>query len=185
MGAKIGVYYRFNCMDGTFMVWVTSKAFRSDMADNDVIGQYSGNACIHLPISSQSYSQIINGLITTGASVVGAVAGGAAGGKIAGDIASGAAAAIASRPTLNKSNSYSGSSSLMSKRTPYLLVEFNEAQFSEKYVDERGLPAVVTRTIGQCSGFTQATNPILDGIPCTADEKERIRNYLRNGVVIK
>lgn len=61
MGAKIGVYYRFNCMDGSFMCWVTSKAFRSDMDANDVIGQYSGNACIHIPISSQSYSQIVNG----------------------------------------------------------------------------------------------------------------------------
>ena len=75
MGAKIGVYYRFNCMDGSFMCWVTSKAFRSGMDADDVIGQYAGNACIHLPISSQSYAQIVNGLITTGASVVGVAAG--------------------------------------------------------------------------------------------------------------
>lgn len=185
MGAKIGVYYRFNCMDGSFMCWVTSKAFRSDMDSDDVIGQYSGNACIHLPISSQSYSQIVNGLITTGASVVGAVAGGAAGGKIAGTIASGAAAAITSRPTLNKSNSYSGSSALMSKRTPYLLIEFNEAQFSTKYVEEQGLPAVVKRTLSECEGFTQASNPILDGIPCTEAEKERIRTALASGLIFK
>lgn len=185
MGAKLGVYYRFNCMDGSFMCWVTSKAFRSDMDADDVIGQYSGNACIHLPISSQSYSQIVNGLITTGASVVGAVAGGAAGGKIAGTIASGAAAAITSRPTLNKSNSYSGSSALMSKRTPYLLIEFNEAQFSTKYVEEQGLPAVVKRTLSECEGFTQASNPILDGIPCTESEKERIRSALAAGLIFK
>lgn len=185
MGAKIGVYYRFNCMDGSFMCWVTSKAFRSDMDADDVIGQYSGNACIHLPISSQSYSQIVNGLITTGASVVGAVAGGAAGGKIAGTIASGAAAAITSRPTLNKSNSYSGSSALMSKRTPYLLIEFNEAQFSTKYVEEQGLPAVVKRKLSECEGFTQASNPILDGIPCTEAEKGRIRSALAAGLIFK
>lgn len=185
MGAKIGVYYRFNCMDGSFMCWVTSKAFRSGMNAGDVIGQYSGNACIHIPISSQSYSQIVNGLITTGASVVGAVAGGAAGGKIAGTIASGAATAITSRPTLNKSNSYSGSSALMSKRTPYLLIEFNEAQFSRRYVDEQGLPAVVTKTLASCKGFTQASNPILDGIPCTETEKERIRAALASGLIFK
>lgn len=185
MGAKLGVYYRFNCMDGSFMCWVTSKAFRSGMNADDVIGQYSGNACIHIPISSQSYSQIVNGLITTGASVVGAVAGGAAGGKIAGTIASGAATAITSRPTLNKSNSYSGSSALMSKRTPYLLIEFNEAQFSRRYVDEQGLPAVVTKTLGECQGFTQASNPILDGIPCTENEKERIRAALASGLIFK
>ena len=138
MGATIGVYYRFNCMDGSFMCWVTSKAFRSGMIETDVIGQYAGNACIHLPINSQSYAQIVNGLITTGASVVGVAAGGNMAGAAVSAI-SGAAQILNSRPTLNKSNSYSGSSALMSKRTPYLLIEFNEAQFSTKYVEEQGL----------------------------------------------
>lgn len=184
MGAKIGVYYRFNCMDGSFMVWVTSKAFRSGMIETDVIGQYSGNACIHLPINSQSYAQIVNGLITTGASVVGVAAGGNMAGAALSAI-SGAAQILNSRPTLNKSNSYSGSSALMSKRTPYLLIEFNEAQFSQRYVDEQGLPAVVTKRLGLCKGFTQAKNPILDGIPCTEAEKERIRAALASGLIFK
>lgn len=184
MGATIGVYYRFNCMDGSFMCWVTSKAFRSDMDVDDVIGQYSGNACIHLPISSQNYAQVVNGLITTGASIVGVAATGDVLGTAI-SAASGAEKVANSRPTLNKSNSYSGSSAMMSKRTPYLLIEFNEAQFSTKYVDEQGLPAVVTKTLGECEGFTQASNPILDGIPCTEAEKERIRSALAAGLIFK
>ena len=184
MGATIGVYYRFNCMDGSFMCWVTSKAFRSDMDVDDVIGQYSGNACIHLPISSQNYAQVVNGLITTGASIVGVAATGDVLGTAI-SAASGAEKVANSRPTLNKSNSYSGSSAMMSKRTPYLLIEFNEAQFSTKYVDEQGLPAVVTKTLGECEGFTIATNPILDGIPCTEAEKERIRSALASGLIFK
>ena len=184
MGATIGVYYRFNCMDGSFMCWVTSKAFRSDMDVDDVIGQYSGNACIHLPISSQNYAQVVNGLITTGASIVGVAATGDVLGTAI-SAASGAEKVANSRPTLNKSNSYSGSSAMMSKRTPYLLIEFNEAQFSTKYVDEQGLPAVVTKTLGECEGFTIATHPILDGIPCTEAEKERIRTALASGLIFK
>lgn len=184
MGATIGVYYRFNCMDGSFMCWVTSKAFRSGMASDDVIGQYAGNACIHLPINSQSYAQIVNGLITTGASVVGVAAGGNMAGAAVSAI-SGAAQLLNSRPTLNKSNSYSGSSALMSKRTPYLLIEFNEAQFSTKYVEEQGLPAVVKKKLSECEGFTMASNPILDGIPCTEAEKERIRSALAAGLIFK
>lgn len=180
-GATIGVYYRFNCMDGSFMVWVTSKAFNSGMDPDDVIGQYSGNACIHLPISSQSYSQIVNGLITTGASIVGVAASGDVIGTAI-SAASGAEKVANARPTLNKSNSYSGSSSMMSKRTPYLLIEFNEAQFSSRYVTEQGLPAVVPKKIGQCHGFTQALNPILDGIPCTDDERQRIKTLLASGI---
>ena len=67
----------------------------------------------------------------------------------------------------------------------YLLIEFNEAQFSTKYVEEQGLPAVVKKTLGECEGFTQASNPILDGIPCTEAEKERIRTALASGLIFK
>ena len=92
-GAKIGLYYRFNLMDGSFMVWLTSAPFRSELesaGDMEIIGQYAGNACIHLPINSQSYSQIIGGMITTGAAGVGAAAAGAIGGAAAKTIAAGA-----------------------------------------------------------------------------------------------
>lgn len=193
-GAKIGLYYRFNLMDGSFMVWLTSAPFRSELesaGNMEIIGQYAGNACIHLPINSQSYSQIIGGMITTGAAVVGAAAAGAIGGAAAKTIAAGAvqtavsgAANIASgRPQLINNNSYNGSASLMSCRTPYLLIEFAEAQFSRRYVDENGLPAIINRVLGTMSGFTSCVNPIID-FACEQEEAEEIRNLLRSGVIL-
>lgn len=193
-GAKIGLYYRFNLMDGSFMAWLTSAPFRSELAsasDMEIIGQYAGNACIHLPINSQSYSQIIGGMITTGAAVVGAAAAGAIGGAAARTIAAGAvqtavsgAANIASgRPQLINNNSYNGSAALMSCRTPYLLIEFAEAQFSRRYVDENGLPAIINRVLGTLSGFTTCVNPIID-FACEQEEAEEIRNLLRSGVIL-
>lgn len=193
-GAKIGLYYRFNLMDGSFMVWLTSAPFRSELesaGNMEIIGQYAGNACIHLPINSQSYSQIIGGMVTTGAAVVGAAAAGAIGGAAARTIAAGAvqtavsgAANIASgRPQLINNNSYNGSAALMSCRTPYLLIEFAEAQFSQRYVDENGLPAIINRVLGTLSGFTTCVNPIID-FACEQEEAEEIRNLLRSGVIL-
>lgn len=193
-GAKIGLYYRFNLMDGSFMVWLTSAPFRSELesaGDMEIIGQYAGNACIHLPINSQSYSQIIGGMITTGAAVVGAAAAGAIGGAAARTIAAGAvqtavsgAANIASgRPQLINNNSYNGSAALMSCRTPYLLIEFAEAQFSRRYVDENGLPAIINRVLGTMSGYTTCVNPIID-FACEEEEAEEIRQLLKSGVIL-
>lgn len=193
-GAKIGLYYRFNLMDGSFMVWLTSAPFRSELesaGDMEIIGQYAGNACIHLPINSQSYSQIIGGMITTGAAIVGAAAAGAIGGAAAKTITAGAvqtavsgAANIANgRPQLINNNSYNGSAALMSCRTPYLLIEFSEAQFSRRYVDENGLPAIINRVLGTMSGFTTCVNPIID-FACEQEEAEEIRNLLRSGVIL-
>ena len=193
-GAKIGLYYRFNLMDGSFMAWLTSTPFRSELehaSDMEIIGQYAGNACIHLPINSQSYSQIIGGMITTGAAVIGAAAAGAIGGAAEAKIAAGAlqtavsgAANIASgRPQLINNNSYNGSAALMSCRTPYLLIEFAMAQFSKRYVDENGLPAIINRVLGTVSGFTTCVNPIIN-FACDDDEAEEIRSLLRSGVIL-
>lgn len=182
-GATIGVYYRFNMMDGSFMVWVTSKAFKSDMDTTDVIGQFAGNACIHLPINSLSYSNVISGMIQTGAAVVGAAAAGGIGAAAAGAVFSGIGAAQNSNPALINNNSYNGSASMMSKRCPYLLIEFPNAQFSKKYTDENGLPLVVDKLLGSMSGMTVCKNPILDGIPCTDNEREKIRAALASGLI--
>lgn len=193
-GAKIGLYYRFNLMDGSFMAWLTSAPFRSELrnaGDMEIIGQYAGNACIHLPINSQSYSQIISGMITTGAAIIGAAAGGAIGGAAGGKIAagavntaiSGAANIAAGRPQLINNNSYNGSASLMSCREPYLLIEFTESQFSKKYVDENGLPSIITCTLGSMTGFTSCVNPIINFV-CEEEEAAEIRALLQNGVIL-
>lgn len=199
-GAKIGVYYRFNMMDGSFMVWITSKAFASDLEEDDIIAQYAGNACIHLPINSLSYSNIISGMITTGAAIVGTVAGAgalgaAATGKaaaklaartdasVAGQVASGAANVINSRPQLNANNSYNGSASMMSARRPHLLIEFNNAQFSTKYVDEKGLPLVVEKRIGDMSGMVVCDAPILN-FGTTEEIGREIMAALREGIIV-
>ena len=71
----------------------------------------------------------------------------------------------------------------MSCRTPYLLIEFAEAQFSRRYVDENGLPAIINRVLGTLSGFTTCVNPIID-FACEQEEAEEIRNLLRSGVIL-
>lgn len=182
MGATLGVQYRFNMMDGSFMVWITSKAFGTNMNTDDVIAQYAGNACIHLPINTQAYGNIISGMITTGAAIVGAAATGGPLG-VAGAMASGAANIINSRPQLNANNSYNGSAALMSKRTPYLLIEFNNAQFSTKYTEEQGLPLVVTRTLGTLRGMTVCMDPIIN-FACADDEAAEIQGLLKSGVIL-
>lgn len=184
--ATLGVYYRFNNIDGSFMCYVTSTSTHSDL-DGVVIGQYSGNACIHIPINSRDYSNVISGLVgAVGSAALGAASGGSGVAALAAQQSiSDAQSMVNSRPTFSQSNAYSGSGSIMSKRRPHLLIEFPETSFSTKYPSEFGLPLNVAKTIGSCSGYTVAVDPVLDGIPCTDAERERIRQALRNGVIIK
>lgn len=181
---EIKVTYRFNVIDGSFTAFVLASSGRSRLKDS-VIGQYGGSCVVHLPVSNASYASMFSSLIGAGAGVAaGAVAGGA--GALAASLAaSNGVFSAAQGADVKKSNSYNASSSFMTRRKPYLIVSRPVASVSTRYNTENGLPSNVAMQIGDCSGFTQAENAILDGIPCTDGEKERIRSMLRAGIIIK
>ena len=86
---------------------------------------------------------------------------------------------------MQSSNPYNASSAFYGHARPYLVIERPVSHFSERYNVEKGLPLLVDKTIGSCSGFTTAEDIILDGIPCTEAEKEKIRNFFKTGVIIR
>ena len=184
---EINVKYRFNVIDGSFMAYVFSTSSRSKLKDS-LIGQYGGSCIVHLPVSNLSYASMFSSMI--GAGAAGAIAAMGVGGATATAAAVGLTAApgivnAAQGGDVKKSNSYNASSSFMSRMKPYMIVTRPVSSFSTMYNVESGLPSNIAMTLGECSGFTQADNAILDGIPCTLAEKQRIRQYLREGVIIK
>ena len=59
-GGSLAVDYRFNVRDGSFMAFVRSfpdyrKGYK---LGGQVIGSYSGNACIHIPLTGLNYSSM-------------------------------------------------------------------------------------------------------------------------------
>lgn len=187
IGGEIQVKYRINVIDGSFTAFIFATSNRSKLYKS-LIGQYGGSCIVHLPVSNLSYSSMFSSLIGAGAG--GAMAAMGVGGATATAAAIGLTAApsivnAAQGGDVKKSNSYNASSSFMTRRKPYLIVTRPVSSFSTRYNLENGLPSNVAMTLGQCVGFTQAENAILDGIPCTLAEKQRIRQYLREGVIIK
>lgn len=176
-GGTLSVKYAFNIIDGTFVAFVYGKAKHSGL--NSLVGQYSGCAVTHIPIRGQDYSQIISGLATT--------AMGTAAGAIgaAGAASSGLSAILGSKPSMTNSGSSNSSSSMMMHKKPYLIIEYPTPQFSSGYPKESGLPLNVYAPLGKYGGMTIAENPILDGIPCTEREKERIRAALKSGLIFR
>ena len=179
--ATIQVKYLWNVMDGSFVAQVFSTITRHQKKCQTMIGQYSGNACVHMPLSGANY-----------ASMFASIAGGAAGiaaGAASGNVAVAATSAMnlagAMSGDMQQSNSYNASSAFYGHSRPYLIIERPVSHFSTRYVTEKGLPLIKNKTIGSCSGFTTAEDIILDGIPCTEAEKEKIRALFKSGVIIK
>lgn len=178
-GGELGVIYRFNVVDGSFMVYVTSSSGKSNLS-NSMIAQYSGNACMHIPLQSADYSRIIGGVVSAVTTVANASTGNmvAAGASLVGAYTNLAGA----RPQMNSSNGYAASASYMSKRTPYLIIERAKSQFSKNYPNEIGLPLNVTRRLSTVHGFTIIENPVLN-IDCNDNEYNELVNLLKSGVI--
>lgn len=180
---KLMVDYRFNVLDGSFICFVRSTSGHSKL-DESMIGQYAGVSAMHIPLQSTDYSNKVSGLISS----LGAVAAGAAGGGMSGAVGYGAAASMANtliaKPASSHANGYNASSSFLSHRVPYLIMEVPSSQFSEKYPEETGLPLYVDMRIGDCVGLTVSTNAHLDTIPCSIEGKEEIQKLLADGIIV-
>lgn len=178
-GGKLGVKYRFNVVDGTFMCFIVSTSSKSNLK-NSMIAQYSGCACMHIPLQSADYSRIIGGVVSTLTSVAGVASGNVAvaGAGLVGSLPN----LVGQKPNVSSSNGYTASASYMSKRTPYLIIERAKSQFSKNYPNEIGLPLNVTRSLATIHGLTIIENPVLN-IDCSDEEYNEIIGLLKSGVI--
>lgn len=174
----IKVVYSFNIVDGSFMVHVLSTSSKSNLKDT-VIGSYSGNCCVHIPITGLNYSTLVTSVLNgTGATVSNLMSGNVIG------AVDNALNTLSSKPSMQNSNGYSSSSAFLGIRKPYLLISRIVSSFSNNYTQENGLPLNVSKTLNEMDGLTVVKNAILDGLSCTSKEKEMIKNMLEKGVIL-
>ena len=176
----LGVKYKFNVIDGSFVAYVTSTGkYVNNNGDNGtVIAQYSGNACVHLPITGVTYASMVSGLVGSSAGAVAA----AGSGNIAG-VASSVSAAAGAHGDIPQSNSYASSGAFLSVRRPYLMIERPVTNYSPTFRKERGLPSNISKKLQNMSGFTILQDVHLDGITATDAEKKELESLLSKGVI--
>lgn len=179
--ADISLKYLWNVMDGSFIAKLYSTITRHQEPCTVLIGQYSGSACVHMPLSGSNYASMF-------AQLAGGM-GGAAAGLATGNVAMAATSAmnyagsIGGVGNMEQSNAYNASSAFYGHARPYLIIERPVSHFSSSYADECGLPVLVTKRIGACSGLTICNDPILN-FACPDDEAEAIKAALKEGVIV-
>ena len=172
----ISVDYKFNVIDGSFMCYIRSTSSKSQLT-NSIIAQYSGNACMHFPITGVNYANMASGLV--GAAVSAASAGGTS--AVLGSALS-AANTIAQGGNVQQSNGYNSTAALLGSRTPYLQIERAVPSWSGKYRHDKGLPSNIAAVLQNIHGFTIIEDIDLSGIPLTQEELEELRGLLKEGV---
>lgn len=175
---SLKVVYRFNVIDGSFMAFVLSSSSKSKLRDT-VIGQWGGNACVHVPITGINYSNMVSGIAAGASAVVAEIGKGSLAG--AADAALNTAAAA---PALQSSNGYNATTSFLSVRTPYLMIERSVSHYSRDYGHEQGYPSSITTELSKISGYTEADSIHIEGIDATDTELAEIASRLAAGVIL-
>lgn len=174
----IKVVYHFNVIDGSCVAYVLATSSKSELTET-VVGTFGGNCCLHIPITGLNYANMISGYIGNGANALANLTHG----NISGAMSS-SMQAISSKPDMQQSNGFSGGSSFMGVRIPYILIERPVASFSKNYTKEQGLPYNVTHKLSSVTGFTICENIVTDSLSCTFAEKEKIKELFKNGVIL-
>ena len=172
------VVYRFNVIDGSFMAFVLSTSSKSRLS-NTVIGQWGGNACVHIPITGINYSNMVSGIAAGASAVVAEIGKGSLIGTA--DAALNTAAAA---PALQSSNGYNATTSFLSVRTPYLMIERSVSHYSKDYGHEQGYPSEITADWSTLSGYTESDAIHLEGLGATEEEMKEIASLLAAGVIL-
>lgn len=180
--ATLSLKYLFNVIDGSFVAQLYSEIDRHQPSCKLMIGQYTGCACVHIPMTGAEYASMFSGMI---ANAGGMVAGLSTGNPMVAATSAIGFAQSSGGGGSQMSNAYNASAGFYGYPCPYLIIERQISHFSSRYPKEKGIPLLVAKTIGSCSGFTVAEDIILDGIPCTQAEKDKIRSFFRSGVIIK
>lgn len=183
--AKIWLTYRFDILSGACIAEIKAQKDSDDLLS--VLYSFAGTCKVDIPVSGNSYNNIISAATSVGNGVVGMAAGAATGNIPQAIMAASnipAAAASAAIPTVSRSGNYGSAQGFMGERTPYLIIK-RPKQCLPEYQDEfKGYPSYITRVLGTCEGFTQIDSWEPEGFTCTAEELAEIDSLLKEGIFI-
>lgn len=182
---KIKIDYRFNILDGSCIAYIKSNKVGLNRLTNEfsVIAMYTGSACIHLPITGESYSQMVSGMMQTVGGTVSGIA--TANPMLAmGSIASGVSNSIGNASgTPSGNGSFSCSASFMGLRKPFVLIERPIAQLPPRFFKDKGGLAKIVDKLSKFNGFTKCTDVQMpNDMPKSISDN--IKSLLESGVIL-
>lgn len=177
MGGSLSIKYNFDVLTGACVATLTASRTAHGVTLNSVIGEYSGNAIMHLPIRARSWDTSIGQLAATTASLLsGNVVGAAAGGV-------GIATGIA-KPKITGGGSVSGCSGFLGSQTPYATFTIPRAATSNDYKRVSGGAGGFYALLNTVHGYTAVKDLHIDDAPFTAEELNELYDILKGGVYL-
>ena len=175
MNASIAIKYHVDVLSGACVAYV--------LCNGTQLYTYVGQCSSNVPITSNDFTNTVNGILGIAGSIGKLAAdGGASAPTEAAGIAANAINAL--KPNIQKSGAMSGTGGLMGVQTPYLICQ-RPRQSVPRYQNEfTGYPSNITAQLSTLTGYTEVESIHLDGLSATQEEQQEIMDLLTSGVII-
>lgn len=176
MGGTVSVKYLVDIIGGTCVAQVK--------CNDHVLYEYAAACSCQVPVSAGQYQNIVLGAVRGGIGLVSGILGAAGGGLFSGLSEAADAAMSMTKPKIQRSGGFGGSSGLMGHQTPYIIYTVPRLIVPGRQNNFIGYPSYITRTLGDLTGYTQIDSIHLTGIPASQSEQAEIEQLLQEGVYL-
>ena len=174
MGKALQVVYNIDLLSGALTAMIK--------CGDAVLYQYSGSCAMSIPLTGQTFTDMITSTIQLAAGIGATVA---SGGAAAGVVAANAANSVMSmKPTVERAGGVSGAAGQLAVMKPYLIGEIPRQSVPENYNEFAGYPSNIKATLSDLSGYTEIETVYLEGIAATDSELNEIETLLKGGVFL-
>ena len=175
MNASIAIKYHVDVLSGACVAYV--------LCNGTQLYTYVGQCSSNVPITSNDFTNTVNGILGIAGSIGKLAAdGGASAPTELSGIAANAINAL--KPNIQKSGAMSGTGGLMGVQTPYLICQRPRQSVPAYQNSFTGYPANITAKLSDLSGYTEVDSIHLDGLSATKEEQQEIMGLLTSGVII-
>ena len=176
MGGTVSVKYMVDIIGGTCVAQVK--------CNNHVLYEFAAACSCQVPVSAGQYQNIVLGAVRGGVALVSGILGAAGGGLFSGLSEAADAALSMTKPKIQRSGGFGGSSGLMGHQKPYIIYTVPRLIVPGSQNNFIGYPSYITRMLGTLTGFTQIDSIHLSGIPASQSEQAEIERLLHEGVYL-
>lgn len=174
----VNVKYNIDILTGSANVQIWVKRDNC----NNILYTYGCQTASQYPLSGQTFGSQVMGIASATLGIASMVAtGGASAPAVMGVL--GGVASASTQPNISKSGGFMGIGGLIHKQ-PYMVMERVIPNMPVDYPHYFGYPYYKSSKLGNCVGFTQATDLHLDTTNMLYDDIIEIENMLNNGVIL-
>lgn len=174
MGASLNIIYTVDIISGSCIASV--RVIKDNL--DAVLYQFTGNMASNFPITSADYATVFSGALQLAVGVGSLPSSGGVLSLVS------ATSNMLSGADVKRTGSLSSSSGFMGIKKPYLILSRPIQSLPDNYNSFHGYVSNITMKLKDCKGYTQVDSIHIDNVPCMEEEKTRLLQILKEGIII-